>query len=153
MTQTPQGASMAVIHNGSVLLVKRRYPPMAGLWSLPGGKIEPGETPAEAVSREVLEETGIIARIIGKLGRHTVEVEDARIELEVFFGRPQSGSLRPGDDAATARWVNLDRLRTYHLTVGAEDLILAAAALLPDNGEQAEGDQDSHNDNTRTARK
>ncbi len=133
MTQTPHGASMAVIHNSSVLLVQRLNPPLADLWSLPGGKIELGETPAEAACREVLEETGIIARIVGKLGRHRVEVEQGRIELEVYFGLPQSGLLRPGDDAATARWVSLDKLQAYHLTAGAEELILTAAALLPED--------------------
>jgi 8-oxo-dGTP diphosphatase len=137
MTQAPHGASMAIINNGNVLLVRRQNPPLAGLWSLPGGKIEPGETAAQAARREVLEETGIIARIAGHLGRHTVELEVVRIELDVFYGIAQSGTLRPGDDAAAARWVRLEELRDYHLTVGAKDLILAAAALLADNGKQA----------------
>lgn len=137
MTQTPHGASMAVINNGNVLLVRRQNVPLAGLWSLPGGKIEPGETAAEAARREILEETGINARIAGHLGRHAVELEFDRIELDVFYGLAQSGTLRPGDDAAAARWVRLDELWDYDLTLGAEELILAASALLADKGKQA----------------
>ncbi len=53
---------MAMFQNGSILLVRRAKPPLAGFWSLPGGKIESGENTTEAACREVLEETGIIAR-------------------------------------------------------------------------------------------
>ncbi|MFA9475294.1 MAG: NUDIX hydrolase [Filomicrobium sp.] len=137
MTPTSQGASMAMFQNGSILLVRRAKPPLAGFWSLPGGKIESGENTTEAACREVLEETGIIARIIGQIGHHTVEHETTRYTLDVFYGRPHSGTLQPGDDADRACWVRLENLQNYHLTAGAEDLILAAAALMPDNGKQA----------------
>ena len=137
MKLTRHGASMAVFQNGSILLVRRARPPLAGLWSLPGGKIESGENATEAACREVLEETGIIARIIGQLGHNTIEHEEIRYVLDVFYGRPHSGALQPGDDADRACWVRLEDLQNYHLNAGVVELILAAAALMPDNGKQA----------------
>ena len=63
MTESRRGASMAVIQDGAVLLVRRGRPPFAGLWSLPGGKLRDGEAPKDAALREVHEETGIRARL------------------------------------------------------------------------------------------
>ena len=58
-------ASMAVFKHRKVLLVKRGRPPFAGLWSLPGGKVEDGETPRQTACRELKEETGIEAEVEG----------------------------------------------------------------------------------------
>lgn len=73
MTQAPAevrrqpvpGAGMVVFRGDDVLLIRRGKPPYEGQWSLPGGKIEYGETAAEAALRELAEETGTTARIIG----------------------------------------------------------------------------------------
>jgi 8-oxo-dGTP diphosphatase len=61
----------AVVHDprGRLLLIRRGHAPSRGLWSLPGGRVEPGETPAQAVEREVLEETGLIVRAGEPVGR------------------------------------------------------------------------------------
>ena len=68
LTHWPKcAASIAVFRGNEVLLVERAKPPRAGLWSLPGGHIEPGETASAAAAREVLEETGIAATIAGLL--------------------------------------------------------------------------------------
>ncbi|WP_304073178.1 NUDIX hydrolase [Maricaulis maris] len=63
--QPVPGAGMVVFRGDEVLLIKRGKPPYEGQWSLPGGKIEYGETAAEAASRELAEETGTTARIVG----------------------------------------------------------------------------------------
>ena len=57
--------SAAVFRDGRVLIAKRGRPPLDGIWSLPGGLVEPGETLAEAAAREVLEETGVEAESLG----------------------------------------------------------------------------------------
>jgi ADP-ribose pyrophosphatase YjhB (NUDIX family) len=61
----------AVVHDarGRLLLIRRGHEPSRGLWSLPGGRVEPGETPARAVEREVLEETRLVVRAGPPVGR------------------------------------------------------------------------------------
>ena len=81
---------------GRLLMIKRGHDPGAGLWSIPGGRIEPGETDAEALAREMIEETGL-----------TVEV-----------GRLIGRTLRPGDDAADARWVAVGDMDSLEITDG-----------------------------------
>ncbi|KUO58816.1 MAG: hypothetical protein APF80_14780 [Alphaproteobacteria bacterium BRH_c36] len=143
MAEFRRGASMAVFQDGTVLLVRRSRPPLAGLWSLPGGSLEDGETAAQAALREVREETGVRALIAGRLGIHVARFTSpgswesqplAAVEIEVFYGTtPSRQSPVAADDADAAAWVPLDALDGYDLTCGATGLILAAAALLADN--------------------
>ena len=121
----------------SVLLVKRRGAPYAGLWTFPGGKTEPNEGPREAVLRELKEETGIDADIEGILDTISVVAEEAggeelRYRLTVFYGRYRSGTVRAGDDADAARWFTLDETKTLPLSEGTAALAwLAAHRLRP----------------------
>lgn len=140
MTQPYRGASMAVLQNGCVLLVRRARPPLQDLWSLPGGKLEAGETSIETAQREVYEETGITALVAGPLGLHKAELPvpgtesavcSTTIDIDVFYAT--TNDTHPpvaADDAAEARWVALSELDNYDLTPGAARLILEAAALL-----------------------
>ena len=94
------GASIAVFKDRKVLLVKRAVAPFAGLWSLPGGKLESRETPRQAACRELKEETGIEAEVEGIIDTVKVAPEGpgdtATYRLTVFFGRPIGGSLTAG---------------------------------------------------------
>ena len=100
--------------DGRLLLIKRGHEPGAGLWSLPGGRIEPGETHQQAVAREVLEETGLRVECRRLLG--TAELPGpARTVIDVsdYLAVVTGGELTAGDDADDARWVtaaDLDRL-------------------------------------------
>ena len=100
--------------DGRLLLIKRGHEPGAGLWSLPGGRIEPGETHQQAVAREVLEETGLSVDCRCLLG--TAELpgpDEAVIDVSDYLAVVTGGELAAGDDAADARWVtaaDLDRL-------------------------------------------
>jgi len=96
-----------------VLLVKRRNAPYAGRWSLPGGRGEPGESLAEAVHREVLEETGIETGPLGFLCRIEAGDGDRSFEIAVFFG-PVDRPAQAGGDAAATKFV--DRVALARLT-------------------------------------
>ena len=72
------GASIAVIRDGRVLLAARANEPMRGVWTLPGGKVEAGETLAEAALRELREEVGLEAQVVGVLTpTEIIERDDA----------------------------------------------------------------------------
>jgi ADP-ribose pyrophosphatase YjhB (NUDIX family) len=118
----PVTAAGAVVLDGlgRVLLVRRGRPPGVGQWTLPGGKLEPGETPAEAVLREVLEETGVRTRVVGDLGVVPVEREGYRFAIHEHLLVPLDGSPGalapvPGDDAAEARWFTRGELGSLGL--------------------------------------
>lgn len=89
-----------------MLLILRGHEPGKGLWSIPGGRIEPGETDQEAVRREVSEETGLDVTCGPLLG--SVEwpgLAGAVIEIRDYYADVIGGQLAAGDDAADARWV------------------------------------------------
>lgn len=97
---------------GRLLLIERGRAPARGLWSVPGGKVEPGESPAEAVVREVAEETGLAVRVIREVGVvHRVADTGEEFVIHDFLCE----LLVPGepiaaDDAAAARFVEVDEL-------------------------------------------
>ena len=130
------GASSAIFNaRGEVLLIERGKAPMKGLWSLPGGHIEPGETAAETARREVREETGLDAVILGHLQSFAVPERCTgglivrHHGLEVFFGRARDATApAPAGDARSARFVALADLETYPLTERCAELIRAAWA-------------------------
>jgi 8-oxo-dGTP diphosphatase len=122
------GASMVVLKDNKVLLVRRGRAPFSGLWSLPGGKTEGRETPREAARRELEEETGIEAEVAGVLDRVTAGVPgETSYRLTVFYGRPMGGSLKAGGDAEAAEWVPLDDIEARRMTPGTAELIWTAA--------------------------
>lgn len=94
----------AVIHDraGRLLMIKRGRPPAVGRWSLPGGRVEPGESDIVAVARELLEETGLDVEC-GPLAGVVVRGE---FEIHDYWCSVTGGVLRAGDDAADARWVS-----------------------------------------------
>ncbi len=113
-------AAGAVVRDGDrVLLVQRGHDPEAGRWTLPGGRVEPGETPAQAAAREVAEETGLVVAV----GREWLVLErpagpDAVFEIHDFVAEPVGGTLRAGDDAADVGWFTPAELARLPLTTG-----------------------------------
>lgn len=102
-----------------LLMIKRGHEPGAGLWSIPGGRIEPGETDAEALVREMFEETGLAVeagRLVGSVRRPGLD--GAVIDIRDYAATVTGGTLRPGDDAADARWVDLADLAALEVTEG-----------------------------------
>jgi 8-oxo-dGTP diphosphatase len=115
-----------------VLLIERAKGALKGLWSLPGGNIEPGETARAAALREVREETGVEADIHGLLDLHEVILRGADGTLRahhlitVFCGRWRAGEPSAGSDASAARFVRIGDIDGYPLTDGAAALIRRA---------------------------
>ncbi|MFN0191584.1 MAG: NUDIX hydrolase [Aestuariivirga sp.] len=110
------GVSACVWREGRVLLVQRSQPPLQGVWSLPGGHVEPGETLVEAAAREVLEETGIYARIAQLAGLYDLirRADDGTLTLHYviacYTAHWTSGDAHAGSDALSADWAGLDQL-------------------------------------------
>jgi len=108
----------AVVRDGAgrLLLVRRGRPPAEGRWSVPGGRIEPGETAAEAAAREVREETGLDVDVGPVL--ITAVIGDGLFRVQDFAARVVGGDLRAGDDAAEVRWVDVADLESIGLAPG-----------------------------------
>jgi 8-oxo-dGTP diphosphatase len=138
MTNKPQPAVGTVCFKGEdVLLIRRGTPPLAGDWSLPGGRIEFGERTQAAALRELKEETGITARIAalvdvvdaiftsrssGTVTRHYVLFDYAAVWV--------SGEPVAGDDADHAEWISPARLAALPLWEETRRVIEAARQLV-----------------------
>jgi 8-oxo-dGTP diphosphatase len=104
---------------GRLLLIKRGHEPGAGLWSLPGGRIEPGETDAEALVREMREETGLAVQAGPLLGSVRRPAPGGMVlDIRDYGATITGGTLRAGDDAAEARWVAPGDLAGLPITEG-----------------------------------
>jgi len=125
MTPRPEVCVGAIAVDAErLLLVRRGHGPAAGEWSVPGGRVERGETLAEAVVRELAEETGlegVADRFVGWVERigndhHFVILDFAVTVLE-------ASTPRAGGDAAEAAWVDLDEVAQYRLVEGLADFL------------------------------
>jgi mutator protein MutT len=110
--QNPVPAAAVILQqNRRILLVKRKFEPRAGEWSLPAGFIEWGEGPEQTAIREVQEETGLNVAVRSLYGVYRgQDYPDYEILLVVYRGEILGGELRPGDDAIEARWFDLAHL-------------------------------------------
>jgi ADP-ribose pyrophosphatase YjhB (NUDIX family) len=124
-----------------VVLIRRRYEPLAGQWSLPGGALEVGETLAAAVARELLEETGLVVdvgpvidvfdRIMLDAGRRV----QYHFVLVDYLCRVAGGRLDAGTDAAAVVIADAAHLAAFDLTQKALDVIARGMELATVKGE------------------
>lgn len=112
-------AAVIVREDGRLLLIRRGTEPQCGRWSVPGGRVEPGETVAEAAVREAFEETGARVRAERELGVVRVPAgRDLEYEVHDVAATFLGGTLRPGDDADAVRWVSPEELPGLETTDG-----------------------------------
>jgi 8-oxo-dGTP diphosphatase len=131
------GVSACVWRDGKVLIIQRGKPPVAGVWSLPGGHVEPGEELRAAAARELGEETGVTARlgplvdVIDVIRRDAASgVLLAHYAVVCFAGHWAAGEPRPDGDALAARWVAPEDLEAFDFTPGTREVIARARTLL-----------------------
>ena len=125
------GASACVWKDGKVLLVQRAKPP-AGLWSLPGGHVEFGETALAAAGRELLEESGVMADLTEFVGLYEIIVEEPPYHYAIacYCGFWRSGVARASSDALTAAWVSPAELQGIDFAPNVHEAIARAQMLL-----------------------
>jgi 8-oxo-dGTP diphosphatase len=127
----------AVIWNerDEIVLIRRGREPRKGEWSIPGGKLEWGERLAEALVREVREETGLVVEVLGLIDVVDLVARDRGGEilrhyaLVDFLARPVAGKLTAGSDAAEARWVSHLALDAYALWTETRRVIEKSARM------------------------
>ncbi len=123
------GVGAVIIQDGKVVLVKRRFEPLAGQWSLPGGRLELGETLESGLAREMLEETGLeveVGPVVDVFDRILLDPERKvryHYVLIDYLCRPIGGALNHGSDVAAAELVEPGQLDRYRLTPKATSVI------------------------------
>jgi len=123
------GVGAVIMEDGKVVLVKRRFEPLAGQWSLPGGRLELGETLEAGLAREMLEETGLeveVGPVVDVFDRILLDPERKvryHYVLIDYLCRPIGGALTHGSDVAAAELVDPGELDRYRLTPKATSVI------------------------------
>jgi len=132
------GIGGIIAHDGRVVLVKRRFEPLAGQWSIPGGAVETGETLEACLIREMTEETGFLVEVgpvVEVLDRITRD-EEGRVlyhfVLIDYLCRPVGGELRAGSDVAEAVLAEPSEFAQYELTEKALSVIERALEMARD---------------------
>lgn len=120
-------AGIVFNRQNQVLMIKRDKPPAWGLWSVPGGRLEAGESLVEACKREIKEETGLDTEI-----KHIVAVVERRVEgfhYVIIDFLAELSDVNGNDpvaqsDVAEARWIKLENIADYDLVDGLAEIIL-----------------------------
>jgi ADP-ribose pyrophosphatase YjhB (NUDIX family) len=126
------GVGAVIVQDGRALVVRRGTEPLRGEWSIPGGVLELGETLRQGAAREALEETGLTVEVGEVLEVFDRIVPDAQGKIRYhyvlidFLCRPIGGEMRPGGDAAEARWIGGEELETFAIADPAAAVIRKA---------------------------
>jgi ADP-ribose pyrophosphatase YjhB (NUDIX family) len=130
--------SAAILRAGRILIVRRARKPALGVYTLPGGVVEAGETLEEALTREVREETALTIRPVMLAGHREVIVRDGEGGVErhfvilCFASRWLAGELTLNDELDEARWVRPEEIAGLKTTEGLAEIVAAAVERLPE---------------------
>jgi 8-oxo-dGTP diphosphatase len=128
--------SAAIIRDGKVLIVRRARPPAKGVYTLPGGGVEVGESLTEAVVREVREETGLTVEPVALAGYREAIVRDGdgRVERHFvilpFAARWTAGEPVLNEELSESKWRDPAELAGLTTTQGLAEIVAAAFALM-----------------------
>lgn len=128
--------SAAIFRNGEVLVVRRASAPAKDLWTLPGGRVEVGETLVEAVRREVIEETALTIDVIGLAGYREIILPQAvgnrgrHFVILPFAARWVSGEVALNDELSDGRWMAIEAVSSLPTTDGLVEILRRAERLL-----------------------
>lgn len=143
------GVGAVIVHEGKVLLVRRKHEPLAGQWSLPGGAVEVGETLEACLVREMLEETGLevsVGPVIEVLDRITRDDEGRvmyHFVLVDYLCWPTGGTLCADSDVAEVVFADPHDLAEYDLTSKATAVVERALVLDREAGASTKQDPPS----------
>ena len=127
--------SAAIIRDGKVLIVRRARPPAYGVFTLPGGGVEAGETLRDAVIREIVEETALTIEPLGLAGYREAIARDADGKIERHFvilpfaARLVAGEVALNEELAEARWLVPSELAGLRTTEGLAEIVRTAYAI------------------------
>ncbi len=132
MTSPPILAVSAVVLDDQdrLLVVERGKPPGEGQWSIPGGKVERGETIVAAVAREIFEETGLTVEVGALIDVVERIAASYHYVILTHVARITGGTLTPGDDVRHARLVSPEELAALSTTDSLDAVVARGRALL-----------------------
>ncbi len=123
------GVGAIILDGGRILMAQRGKAPLMGWWSLPGGALEAGELLADAVRREVREETGLeveplrVFEIFERIIRDAAGEPEYHYVLIDYLCRVTGGELQAGDDVCQVKWMRLEELQDLEITEGTLGVI------------------------------
>lgn len=116
-------ASVAIVRRDDLLLIQRNRPPSEGLWTLPGGRLEPGETAEQCAIRELKEELGLTVYAL----RPLLVLRHGAFRLQTFATQAYDGELvADAQEIRDWRWVRPAQLGRLKTTPGLEDVVASA---------------------------
>jgi 8-oxo-dGTP diphosphatase len=128
--------SAAIFRDGNVLLVRRAGAPAKGFWTLPGGRVEVGERLVDAVTREVMEETGLTIDVIALAGYRESILPDAvgdrgrHFVILPFAARWIAGDVTLNNELDDSRWLPIEAITDLQTTEGLLEILRRAEKLL-----------------------
>jgi 8-oxo-dGTP diphosphatase len=125
-----KAASACIWRGEEVLLVQRGSALGRGRWSLPGGKLEPGETTLVAAHRELMEETGVTATLSQHVGDFSVELPELIYAISCFTGPFKAGEAVASTDASAVAWTHWKDIHSYQLAPNIIEAVAIAHKLI-----------------------
>ena len=124
MSRIPNAASVALIDRDKVLLIQRARKPYFGMWSLPGGRLEPGESAEQAAEREIMEELGLRVWRLHPIRR--LFLAEGRFVLQVFATEAFEGEIVASDEVTEHRWVRPGEIAAMQTTPDLAEVVHGA---------------------------